>query len=1031
MLQAIGEQTLLYLANDETEAESLALVLDAMLPEAPVVYLPASDALPGDDAPASPANVGRRVTALRQLRALSSGKNGSAAIVISSGEAAARRYARPTAFDAAPPMIRPGDAIDPEAFLAASLASGYLADDRIDEPGEIAVRGEVIDLYPADAGGPVRIDIADGRIAAIHHFDPVTQRREASCDALEIGRAAEPENASDATLLDHLSPGTVLFSPQAEKRRKRFIRLAERAAKEMAADVDAVSNKRWTASLAHWRTESDLLDEAEITIEAVPRFAESRSTSRAVKRFIAAEQNEGRCVALIGSGRDIRFLRTRLQAVFSGDKEIADIRELEKLDVRKVATLVAPLDRGARDKRITLIAAADILGTRALIGQGSQLAKPAGFGGAEIRIGDLVIHENYGFGKALGLEAAPDGVGELIVLEYADDGRRMVPVRDAGLLWRYGGESDSVKLDKLEGASWNKRRSAIDEAIAQTAASLMTLAEERSKLEAPVMEPDGAAYERFVSGFPYNETTDQARAIAEVRGDLAAGKPMERLIIGDVGYGKTEVALRAAAIAALSGHQVIIAAPTTVLARQHLEEFTRRFAETGVQVAGLSRLSTTAEKKHVHAGLANGSIGVVVGTAAVVGKAISYAKLGLVVIDEEQRFGTADKAKLRGHTGVHLLVMSATPIPRTLHRAMIGLQSVSILATPPARRQPIRTTVCGVDDTTMRVAMRREKARRGQSFVVVPRIADLPHMRAMLERLVPELTLVEAHGKMPAAELDEAMIRFAGGEGDILLATNIIETGLDVPRANTMIIWHSDRFGLSQLHQLRGRVGRGRRRGQVILMAEGDEIGKATEKRLRTLATFDQLGSGLAIAGADLDQRGGGDVLSDAQSGHMKLIGVDLYQHLLEGALRRARGEAQREWQPDIRTGEPGGFPAEWIPEAEIRLNLYVRLARLQDRLELEAFEAELMDRFGPLPELAAALLDRARLTMLAIETNIRSVHAGPAAIALTNVDGEAASFEALGLVRSDERWLAKDGAPFGNPTTAAVTTLEALAETR
>ncbi|WP_318656080.1 helicase-related protein [Qipengyuania atrilutea] len=1029
MLRAIGEQPVLYLADDETEAEGLAFVLQMLLPDAPVIHLPASDTLPGEDAPASPANIGHRVTALRRLRALSGDAKGAKPVVVTSGEAAARRYQQPEAFDAAPPLIRAGDAIDPESFSAQAVANGYFADDRIDEPGEIAVRGEVIDLFPADAGGPVRIDIANGKISAIHHFDPVTQMRGEACDELEIGRAAEPEEAADATLLDHLSPGIVLFSPQAEKRRKRFVRLAERMAKEMKIEVGAVSDERWTEALKDWRTESDIDHEDGSVIEAVPRFAESKSTARAVKRFLAAEREAGRGIALIGSERDLRFLRVRLKEVLPAAHEITDIRAIENSENSGVALIAAPLDRGARNKQLTLIAAADILGTRASLQQGLAAAQPVGLGGAEMRIGDLVIHESHGFAEVLGLEPAPDGEGEVIALKYADDDRRLVPVRDAGLLWRYGGDSDSVKLDKLEGKSWNKRRAAIDNAVAETATSLIALAEERAKLEASVMEPDGAAYERFVAGFPYTETADQARAIAEVREDLAAGKPMERLIIGDVGYGKTEVALRAAAIAALSGYQVIVAAPTTVLARQHLDEFTRRFSDTGVKVAGLSRLSSAAEKKQVQEGLADGSIGVVVGTAAVVGSSVTYAKLGLVVIDEEQRFGAADKAKLRGNKSVHLLVMSATPIPRTLHRAMIGLQQVSIIATPPARRQPIRTTVSQLDDATIRLALRREKARRGQSFVVVPRIADLADMREMLERLVPDLTLLEAHGKLPGAELDEVMINFASGKSDILLATNIIETGLDVPRANTMLIWRSDRFGLAQLHQLRGRVGRGRRRGQVILATANEEISEATQKRLRTLATFDQLGSGFAIAGADLDQRGGGDILSDAQAGHMKLIGVELYQHLLEGALRRARGEEQRKWQPEIRTGAAGGFPPEWIPEEEVRLNLYVRLARLKDREELQAFEAELLDRFGTLPDAASALIDRARLTMLAIEMDIRAVNAGPAAIAFTPLQEKGAALKAQGLVPSDGRWLAKDGAPFDDPAAAAVSVLEALAE--
>ena len=1028
IMRALVEQPLLYLTDDETEAENLAAVVSAMWSDAVVVHVPASDALPGEDAPASPSNVGRRVAALRRLRKFADNKEDGPLVLIASGEAAARLYPKPNAFASAPPLIRVGDPIDGEAFREQALSLGYFADDRIDEHGEIAIRGEVIDIYPADAAGPVRIDIDEGRIAAMHHFDAVTQMRGEPCEALEIGRAAEPDEAAEASLLDHLEAGIVLMSSQADKRRKRFVKLAERLAKETDGALDAVSNERWREALDAWKAEEAV--EGEDAIEAVPRFAEKKSTMRSVKRFLAKETEAGRRLVLAGSGRDLRFLRIRMKGVLSKLADIADIREVRDLESGSVALLTAPLDRGARDDDLTLIAAADILGTRALVGSSAPDARAVGLGGAEIRIGDLVIHEDHGFASVIGLEAAPgDDDSEVIALEYADEDRRLVPVRDAGLLWRYGGDDESVKLDKLEGKSWNKRRAEIDKAIAETATSLLELAAERAELEAPVMEPNPAAYERFVGGFPYSETPDQTRAIAAVRDDLESGKPMERLIIGDVGFGKTEIALRAAAMAALSGYQVIVAAPTTVLARQHLEEFTRRFAETDIAVAGLSRLTSAADRKKVLEGLADGSIGIVVGTAAVVGKSVEYKKLGLVVIDEEQRFGTADKKKLRGHKSVHLMVMSATPIPRTLHRAMIGIQQVSIIATPPARRQPIRTTISDVDDATIRLALLREKDRKGQSFVVVPRVADLDDMRALLERLVPDLSLVEAHGKMPGGELDEAMVGFARGEGDILLATNIIETGLDVPRANTMIIWRSDRFGLAQLHQLRGRVGRGRRRGQVILAIEGEEASEATRKRLRTLATFDQLGSGFAIAGADLDQRGGGDILSDAQAGHMKLIGVELYQHLLEGALRRTRGEVERDWYPDIRTGMMGGFPADWIPEEDVRLTLYIRLARLRDRSELEAFEAELVDRFGPLPDEAAALIARSRIAMLAIETDIRAINAGPAAIALTPVDADEEKLTKAGLEASKNRWLAKPDEPYDDPVAATIEILETLVE--
>jgi transcription-repair coupling factor (superfamily II helicase) len=434
----------------------------------------------------------------------------------------------------------------------------------------------------------------------------------------------------------------------------------------------------------------------------------------------------------------------------------------------------------------------------------------------------------------------------------------------------------------------------------------------------------------------------------------------------------------------------------------------------------LSRLVTAADKKRVLAGLADGSISIVVGTGAVAGKGVSYADLGLVVIDEEQRFGAKDKDKLRGLGAPHALSLTATPIPRTLQSALVGLQPVSILATPPARRQPIRTEVGSLDESKLRTALLRERTRGGQSLVVVPRIEDMEPLAATLARLVPELALVRAHGKMPAAEIDEAMVGFASGEGDVLLATNIIEAGLDVPRANTMVVVKAERFGLAQLHQLRGRVGRGARRGHILLMTGKADIPKRTLDRLNTLAAFDRLGAGFAISARDLDLRGAGDLLGEEQSGHLKLIGIDLYQNLLGRALRQARGEDVDAPEPELRLGISGRFPATWIPEEEVRLALYLRLARLEDSGGLDALRAELADRFGELPDEAEALLASAQVRQLARSAGVRRIDVGPAAIAITPGDASAKPPEPLEA--KNGRWLLR---PYGDTASKRLVELE------
>ena len=978
---------------DEVRAAALARALAAMMPAATVVVCPGTDALPGDEAPASPANVGQRVSALRTVRCTLAKRQRPRIALITTGEALARACPAPAAFDAEPPRVTVGSACDLATLAEALTDLGYIADERVDEPGELALRGAVLDVFPADADAPLRIEVGDGHVVAIRSYDPADQRSTGDVKHRELGRVAEPPLGEErCTLIDHLPDATIVVSPAADDRRRRLLLLsadaAARGARRAAREV--VDEDAWTAAMAE-RTVKALPKAG----DPPPRFVEQRGPMRAFAKVAKAALAAGTRVVLLGSARDLRFLTKRIEkAVDASATALDDWAAVAKAPKGSLLTLAAPADRGFATKGVLAVAAADLIGSRADRDDGAvRRVDPDLLQTTEIRVGDTVIHEDHGIGTVAGLESlAEDGEtgGDAIKLVYARDAVRLVPVADADRLWRYGAEDDAVKLDTLDGKSWHERRVGIDATIAETARGLTNLAAERGERTAPVLDPDPAAYERFAAGFPFSETPDQLLAIEAVRSDLASGRPMDRLVIGDVGFGKTEVALRAAAIAALSGKQVALAAPTTVLARQHLDSFTQRFAGTDIVVAGLSRLSTAAEARRVKAGLKNGSIHIVIGTGAVAGKGVAYRDLALVIVDEEQRFGAADKAKLQalsagdGAAG-HVLTLSATPIPRTLQAALVGLRQLSVIATPPARRQPIRTAVSAFAPETLRAALLRERARGGQSFVVVPRIADMAPLADQLAKLVPELELLQAHGKMPAAEIDEAMVRFGRGDGDVLLATNIIEAGLDVPRANTMAIVHADRFGLAQLHQLRGRVGRGHRRGQVLLFTDGEHaIAPRTLKRLRTLEAFDRLGAGFAISGRDLDMRGAGDLLGETQAGHMRLIGVELYQQLLEGALRTARGETVERWTPELHLGLEGQLPADWIPDEDLRLSLYARLARLRDVEDVEAFEEELRDRFGDVPDAAMRLIALARVRELARAHGVARIDAGPAAVALT-----------------------------------------------
>ena len=997
---------LLYIADDDKRAAKLATVVAQLDPDVCVLHVPASDALPGDDAPASPANAGQRVAALCQLRAWHEGRVDKPLVCITSAEATAQLYAPPEAFVARPPTLARGDALDLVALEAECVEMGYVVDDRIDEPGEVATHGGVADIFPVDAALPVRIEVVDGRILALRAYDPVHQRTLDEIDHIEIGRAAEPDATGGVTLLGHFAPATLVEEARVTVRRASYLGFAKDAERFGRAARTTISPDRWTNESAAWHR----LDWSQDTVEAVDRFVERRAPVAALTRAARPVLERGGRVVILGSARDLRFLRPRLTKRFGGEfVALEKWSDIAKASGGKILTLEAAADAGFATDGLLVVAAADLLGSRALV---DNLAAPLSAvldGVADLHTGDIVVHEDHGIARLSGVETMPgDDDSDALVLEFAGGTRRLVPAFDANRLWRYGGDADAVALDKLDGSSWPKRRAEINTALVQTASALVKLAAERNLKKVAQIEPDTARYEQFASGFPFTETPDQARAIAAVRDDLASGKSSDRLIIGDVGYGKTEVALRAAAMVALAGGQVAVAAPTTVLVRQHLALFERRFEGTGIKVVGLSRLSSIADKKMAKAGLLDGSVQIVVGTAAVAAKGVAYANLQLVVIDEEQRFGTGDKDKLRGLHDGHVLSLSATPIPRTLHAALVGLQEMSVIATPPARRQPIRTTVDAWYDVRVRTALLRERLRRGQSFVVVPRIEDMSEIAARLAKLLPEAKIVEAHGKMPPGDLDVAMTDFAAGRGDVLLATNIIEAGLDVPRANTMIVWRADRFGLSQLHQLRGRVGRGSRRGQILLLTDGDSrVADATLKRLRTLQAFDRLGAGFAISARDLDIRGAGDLLGESQTGHMRLIGIDLYQHLLAQALAAANGDAVEDWQPDLRLGFAGIMPAEWIADVDLRVQLYIRLARLRTVPSVDALEDELADRFGQIPQTVETLLLAARIRVLARETGVARIDAGPAAIAFTLRHGTSVEkWREAGLEASNERFV-------------------------
>ena len=680
-----------------------------------------------------------------------------------------------------------------------------------------------------------------------------------------------------------------------------------------------------------------------------------------------------------------------------------------------VALVVLPLDHGFTAPGVAVLTEQDMLGDR-LIRRNKRKKSADAFLAelATLSPGDLVVHSDHGIGRYGGLTSIPVGQSphDCVAVEYAGGDRLYVPVENLEVLTRYGSGEDGATLDRLGGEAWQRRKSKMKERIREIAGELIATAAERALRPGEVAEPDSSGYPSFVDRFPYDPTDDQDRAIDDVLGDLAAGKPMDRLIVGDVGFGKTEIALRAAFVAAMGGMQVAIVCPTTLLARQHYNNFVARFEGFPIKIGRMSRLVGTAETKATKAAAASGDLDVVIGTHALLAKNVEFKRLGLVVVDEEQRFGVTHKERLKAlKADVHMLTLTATPIPRTLQMAMSGLRELSVIQTPPVDRLAVRTYVMPWDPVVLREALLREHYRGGQSFVVTPRVADLPDIEAFLAREVPEVRYVVAHGQMSATEVEERMSAFYDKKFEVLISTTIIESGLDIPSANTMIVNRADRFGLAQLYQLRGRVGRSKTRAYAYMVTPPErQMTEAADKRLKVLSDLDTIGAGFQLASHDLDIRGAGNLLGDEQSGHIKEVGYELYQSMLEEAIMDAKAggfaSRPRDFSPQITVDAPILIPEEYVPDLDLRMGLYRRLNDVEDVQEVAAFAAEMIDRFGALPDATENLIRVIEIKLNAKRACISKMDVGPKGVLVSfhdnkppNVDGLLAYVERLGAI--------------------------------
>ncbi|MDA3887412.1 MAG: transcription-repair coupling factor [Allgaiera sp.] len=1047
----------LHVARDDKRLEAMRAALAFFAPQAVVLTLPAWDCLPYDRvSPNAEVSAARMAT----LAALAHGVPGPF-VLLTTLTAATQRMPAAEVLRKASFSARVGHRIDEAALRDFLVRMGFSQASTVSEPGDYAVRGGIIDIYPPGQGGPVRLDLFGDVLDGARRFDAATQRTTEKLSLVELAPVTEVildeaaitrfrqnyrlefgaagtddplyESISAGrksagaehwlpffherleTLFDYLPGASVMLDDQITAARlSRWEGIADqyearREALRAKGRLDTVYKPLPPNSLylddAGW--EAELGDRRVIQLSPLaqsPGPGVLDAGGRIGRNFAPERQQEN--ISLFGAlATHVRARREGGAVVISSYSEgarerlkglledeglggAAEISDARGITPKGLHLVVWALEHGFEAPDLTVIAEQDVLGDR-LIRGAKKRRRAENFltEHQSLGPGDLVVHVEHGVGRFTGLEtiAALGAPHECIALEYAEGARLYLPVENIELLSKYGHEEGL--LDKLGGGAWQAKKARLKERIREMADRLIRIAAERQLRHAPVLEAPHHAWEAFSARFPYQETDDQLTVIGDVLDDLGRGIPMDRLVVGDVGFGKTEVAMRAAFVTAMSGMQVAVIAPTTLLARQHYKSFAERFRGFPLQVRQLSRFVSAKEAATTRAGLTDGTVDIVIGTHALLAKAVNFRNLGLMVIDEEQHFGVSHKERLKEmRSDVHVLTLTATPIPRTLQLSLTGVRDLSIIGTPPVDRLAIRTYVSEFDSVTLREALLREHYRGGQSFFVVPRISDLPEIEEFLRDHVPEVTHVVAHGQMAAGELDSRMNAFYDGKYDVLLSTTIVESGLDIPTANTMIIYRADRFGLSQLYQFRGRVGRSKTRAYCFLTTKPrTPLTDQAVKRLRLLGSLDSLGAGFTLASQDLDLRGAGNILGEEQSGHISEVGYELYQNMLEETIAKIKaGEIDGlstpgdQWAPQINLGVPVLIPEEYAPDLDVRLGLYRRLSSLETKVELEGFAAELIDRFGKLPKEVNTLLLIVRIKALCKRAGIARLDGGP-----------------------------------------------------
>jgi transcription-repair coupling factor (superfamily II helicase) len=1041
---------LVVVTRDTQRAHALEDELRLFAGTLPVLHFPDWETLPYDVFSPHPEIVSQRVATLYQLPSVKRG------VLVVSAATLMQRIAPRTHITGSGLMLSKGQKLDLAVEQRRLEASGYRHVPQVAEPGDFAVRGALIDIFPMGASEPYRIELFDDEVESIRSFDPETQRSQQQVEKVELLPAREFPVTDDAAkafrsrlrerfpidvrrcplyqdMKEGVTPGGIEYYLPLffEHTATLFDYLADDAMFVLGEGAHEASEQFWlqTAERYDQRAhdiERPVLPPAELylspdqlreqlnkrlrveVVESSHEHATSSGTQPAPElplnrkgeepgtslrhfienypgRVLIAADSAGRREALL---EQVAVVGLRPQNV---DGWLAFLNE----DSAKLAITIAPMEQGFALTKPALT----VLTERELFGERVRTERKRRRGAArdpesvirdltELSIGSPIVHVDHGVGRYQGLVSMELGgmEGEFLTIEYAKGDKLYVPVAQLGLVSRYSGTAPELApLHSLGGDAWERARKKAAEKVRDVAAELLAIYAQREARGGESIPIDRQLVEEFGSSFPFEETPDQQYAIDAVLSDLAAPRAMDRVICGDVGFGKTEVALRAAFAAATAGKQVAVLVPTTLLAQQHYRNFADRFADWPVKVDVLSRFRSTKDVNEALKRLADGQIDVIIGTHKLLQPDIKFKQLGLVIVDEEQRFGVRQKEQLKKlRAEVDLLTMTATPIPRTLNMAMSGLRDLSLIATPPAHRMAVRTFISAWEPALIREAFQRELQRGGQIYFLHNEVDSIEREARAIQELIPDARIGIAHGQMPERELEQVMADFHRQRFNVLVCTTIIETGIDIPTANTIIINRADRFGLAQLHQLRGRVGRSHHRAYAYLIVpDRKAITADAEKRLEALASLEELGAGFTLATHDLEIRGAGELLGDEQSGQIQEIGFGLYTELLERAVRALKSgkvpdfDLTSEHETEVELHLPALIPDDYLPDVHTRLTLYKRIASARDHDALRELQVEMIDRFGLLPDAVKQLFAIASLKLMATPLGIRKLDFG------------------------------------------------------